>query len=128
MLTTLGPVKVKFMLRLDKPVADGHHGIALFNHEHQLMWARAANHLQLPSGMHEFYYDFPTLPLRPGLYNWEVSLYEGGKEIDGWACVPDMAIATEIHQHPDDTWNGILNLPCQFSAERGALLVEDIHI
>ncbi len=128
MLTTLGPVKIKFVLRLDKPVADGHHGIALFNHERQLMWARAENRLELPSGMHEFYYEFPTLPLRPGLYTWDVSLYDGVKEIDRWACAPEMIVATEIHQHPDDSWNGILNLPSQFSAERGAFLVQDIHI
>jgi len=37
-------------------------------------------------------------------------------------------VATEIHQHPDDCWNGILNLPCRFSTERGALLVQDVHI
>src|SRR4029077_20528503 len=122
------PVKVKFMLRLDKPVADGHHGIALFNHERQLMWARAENRLQLLSGLHEFFYEFPTLPLRPGLYYWDVSLYEGVKQIDHWACAPEMIIATEIHQHPDDCWNGILNLPCQFSAELGALLVQDVHL
>jgi ABC-type polysaccharide/polyol phosphate transport system ATPase subunit len=128
LLTTLGPVKVKFVLRLDKPVADGHHGIALFNHERQLMWAQAAKRLQLPSGIHEFYYEFPTLPLRPGLYNWDVSLYDGVTQIDRWACAPEMIIATEIHQHPDDCWNGVLNLPCQFSMERGALLVQDVHI
>jgi ABC-type polysaccharide/polyol phosphate transport system ATPase subunit len=128
MLITMGPVKVKFVLRLDKPVADGLHGIALFNHERQLMWAHAEKRLQLPAGIHEFYYEFPTLPLRPGLYSWDVSLYEGVKQIDRWACAPEMIIATEIHQHPDDSWNGVLNLPCQFSMERGVLLVQDIHI
>jgi ABC-type polysaccharide/polyol phosphate transport system ATPase subunit len=128
MVTTLGPVKIKFVLRLNRPVADGHHGIALFNHERQLMWARAENRMQLPSGIHEFYYAFPSLPLRPGLYTWEVSLYEGGKQIDVWACAPEMIVATEIHQHPDDCWNGILNLPCQFSTERGAFDVQDVHI
>ena len=128
LLTTLGPVKVKFVLRLDKSVADGLHGIALYNHEQQLMWARSANRLQLPPGFHEFYYEFPSLPLRPGLYNWDVSLYEAGKQIDRWACAPEMIVATEIHQHPDDCWNGVLNLPCRFSTERGALLVQDVHI
>jgi len=128
MVTTLGPVKIKFVLRLNRPVADGHHGIALFNHERQLMWARAENRMQLPSGIHEFYYTFPSLPLRPGLYTWEVSLYEGGKQVDVWACAPEMIVATEIHQHPDDCWNGILNLPCQFSTERGAFDVQDVHI
>jgi ABC-type polysaccharide/polyol phosphate transport system ATPase subunit len=128
LLTTLGPVKIKIALRLDKPVTDGHHGIALFNLDRQLIWARAANHLELPAGIHEFYYDFPTLPVRPGLYTWEVSLFDGLTQIDVWSCVPQMNVATEIHQHPDDRWNGVLNLPCQFSMERGALDVQDVHI
>jgi ABC-type polysaccharide/polyol phosphate transport system ATPase subunit len=114
LLTTSGPLRLKFVLRLSKPVLDGHHGIALYNHEHQLMWGWAANNLQLAEGVHEFHYSFPILPLRPGLYSWQVSLYENSQAIDVWACVPEMAIATEIHQHLRDEWNGILNVPCEF--------------
>jgi ABC-type polysaccharide/polyol phosphate transport system ATPase subunit len=116
-LATMGPVKVKFLLRLDKPVADGHHGIALYNHEQQLMWGWAASHLQLAEGIHEFHYSFPTLPLRPGLYSWQVSLYDYGRVIDVWSCFPEMAIATEGHQHLRDEWNGILNVPCVFEIQ-----------
>ena len=111
MLTTSGPVHLKFVLRLNKPVADGHHGIALYNHEQQLMWGWAANHLQLGEGIHEFHYSFPTLPLRPGLYNWLVSLYDHGREVDVWPCFPEMAIATEIHQAPARRVERILNVP-----------------
>jgi ABC-type polysaccharide/polyol phosphate transport system ATPase subunit len=113
-LATSGPVRLKFVLRLNKPVADGHHGIALYNHERQLMWGWATNSLQLAEGIHEFHYSFPTLPLRPGLYSWLVSLFDHGSEVDVWSCAPEMAIATEIHQHLRDEWNGILNVPCEF--------------
>src|ERR1700682_5781743 len=33
LLSTLGRVRIKFVLQLDKPITDGHHGIALFNFE-----------------------------------------------------------------------------------------------
>jgi len=122
-LTTSGPVHLKFMLRLNKPVTDGHHGIALYNHERQLMWGWATEHLQLAEGMHEFHYSFPTLPLRPGLYSWLVSLFDHGREVDTWACFPEMAIATEIHQDMRDEWNGILNVPCVFGIQSSADLV-----
>jgi lipopolysaccharide transport system ATP-binding protein len=112
MLITSGPVRLKFVLRLNKPVLDGHHGIALYNHERQLMWGWAANNLQLAAGVHEFHYSFPTLPLRPGVYSWLVSLFDHGREVDVWSCFPEMTIATEIHQHLRDEWNGILNVPC----------------
>jgi ABC-type polysaccharide/polyol phosphate transport system ATPase subunit len=117
MLTTSGRVRLKFVLRLNKPVMDGHHGIALYNHERQLMWGWAANNLQLTEGTHEFHYSFPTLPLKPGLYSWLVSLFDHGREVDMWSCFPEMAIATEIHQHLRDEWNGILNVPCEFGIQ-----------
>jgi ABC-type polysaccharide/polyol phosphate transport system ATPase subunit len=114
-LNTLGQVRLKFTLRLSQPVSDGIHGIALYNHERQLMWGWAAKHLQLAEGTHEFLYTFPTLPLRPGPYNWLVSLFDQGREVDVWERAPEMIVATESHQHPLDQWCGALNLLCEFS-------------
>jgi len=127
MLTTLGPVRLKFVLRLSKPVSEGHHGIALYNNERQLMWGWATNHLRLAEGIHEFRYSFPTLPLKPGLYNWLVSLFDQGHEVDVWSCVPEMSINTEINQHSYDEWNGVLNVPCQFGVQSsGNMAVSEI--
>jgi lipopolysaccharide transport system ATP-binding protein len=113
-LTTMGAVTIHFQVEAFAPVQNGHHGIALFNSERQLMWAWAKENVQLEPGVHEFCYTFPTLPLKPGPYSWQVSFWENGKVLDMWDCVPDMIIATEGHQHPQDEWNGILNVPCQF--------------
>jgi ABC-type polysaccharide/polyol phosphate transport system ATPase subunit len=125
-LTTLGQARLKFVLRLSKPVSDGIHGVALYNHERQLMWGWAKYHFQLDEGIHEFHYSFPTLPLRPGIYSWQVSLFDGERQIDVWDCFPEMIIATEIHQHLRDEWNGILNVPCGFGIQssRGVALAE----
>jgi lipopolysaccharide transport system ATP-binding protein len=65
-LTKLGLVTVKFTLGLRQPVRKGHHGIALFNHDRQLIWGQAMDGLDLPAGKHELCYTFPMLPLRPG--------------------------------------------------------------
>jgi lipopolysaccharide transport system ATP-binding protein len=113
-LTTLGAVTIHFQVEAFASIQNGHHGIALYNGERQLMWAWAKESIQLEPGVHEFCYTFPTLPLRPGPYSWQVSLWENGKVLDLWDCVPDMIIATEGHQHPQDAWNGILNVPCRF--------------
>ena len=116
-LTTTGNVRLKFILRLSKPVSDGIHGIALYNQERQLMWGWAKYHFELNEGIHEFHYSFPGLPLKPGVYSWQVSLYDGGAIVDVWDCFPEMIIATEIHQHLRDEWNGILNVPCAFGIQ-----------
>ena len=114
-LSTLGPVTVNFIVELAERVTSGEHGAALFNPERQLMWARAAQNLTLDAGVHVFSHTFPSLPLRPGAYQWQASLWDNDEMLDLWDCVPEMSIATEIHQHYMDEWNGILNLPSEFS-------------
>jgi len=115
LLTTLGPVSIQFVVETHKPVLKGRHGIALFNVDRQLMWAWMAEGLELEPGTHEFHFTFPGLPLRPGPYYWQVSLWDDGQLLDLWDCIPEMVIATEVHQHPSDQWNGVLNVPCEFS-------------
>ena len=114
-LDTLGPVTIRLSVELIRPVTKGEHGIALFNSERQLIWARAVQDLTLEPGIHVFSHTFPSLPLRPGPYTWAVSLYNDAHEQDSWECVPEMVVATCSHQHPDDRWNGILNIPTEFS-------------
>jgi ABC-type polysaccharide/polyol phosphate transport system ATPase subunit len=123
-LSTLGFVMVAFTVEIDQPVTKGHHGIALFNHDRQLIWARATDDLKLDVGQHELRHIFPMLPLRPGPYFWQVSLYDQKEEVDVWDCTPEMIVATENHQHPSDEWNGILNMPARFEIG-GVRCIED---
>jgi lipopolysaccharide transport system ATP-binding protein len=113
-LISFEPVTVRFTIEISHPIRKGHHGIALRNHDQQLIWAQAVDDLKLDVGQHEFCHTFPMLPLRPGPYTWLVSLYDEGDEVDSWECLPEMLVATEIHQHPSDEWNGILNIPARF--------------
>jgi lipopolysaccharide transport system ATP-binding protein len=115
MLTSLGPVTVRFVVQVDQRVWHGHHGIALYNMDRQMMWGWAKDDVGLEPGLHSFTYTFPMLPLRPGAYAWLVSLYEDGELLDAWDCLPEMNIATRVYQHPKDEWSGILNVPSEFS-------------
>jgi ABC-type polysaccharide/polyol phosphate transport system ATPase subunit len=117
-LNSLGPVTVKFTVEVRQPIRKGDHGIALRNHDQQLIWAQAVNGLSLGIGELELHHTFPMLPLRPGPYTWHVSLHDEGQEVDNWECLPEMIVATAIHQHPSDEWNGIMNLPAHFEVNR----------
>ena len=114
-LNTLGPVTIKFVVEVNRTLRKGTHGIALFNPARQLIWGWAVYDREISVGVHEFSYTFPMLPLRPAPYSWLVSLYDDREEVDVWDCVPDMIVAVDVHQHPSDEWNGILNIPAQFS-------------
>jgi lipopolysaccharide transport system ATP-binding protein len=117
-LNTLGPVTVTFTLELAEPVCRGAHGVALYNGDRQVMWGWACYDVELAPGVHQLAYTFSTLPLRPGPYAWQVSMYTEQTElVDSWDCLPDMIVATENYQHRYDKWNGILNLPAQFEID-----------
>jgi lipopolysaccharide transport system ATP-binding protein len=116
-LTTLDPVTIKFVLEVSKHIRRGHHGIALRNAEQQLIWASAADDVDLSPGIRELCYTFPMLPLRLGPYSWHVSLYDEGTLVDYWDGMPEMIVATEVHQHRSDEWNGILNVPSRFAIQ-----------
>jgi lipopolysaccharide transport system ATP-binding protein len=117
-LDILGPITVKFILEVQQPIRKGHHGIVLHNQDRQVIWGSAIEPLELEAGQHELSHTFPMLPLRPGMYSWLVSLWEDGEELDEWDCTPDMLVGTEVHQHPRDEWNGILNMPARFEVRK----------
>jgi len=114
-VNTLGSVVIKTTLRINRPLRDGHHGIALWNSDNQLMWAWATYHLKLDRGVYDFTYDLMGLPLKPGVYFWHVSLYDEGELLDQWNCTPELVIATEPMTHKLDKWIGVLNVPCEFN-------------
>jgi lipopolysaccharide transport system ATP-binding protein len=114
-LTAQGPVNVRFKLNVYTPIRRGHHGITLYNADRQIVWGWAVDDLELQPGISELVYEFPYLPLRPGSYSWQLSLWDDGSNIDTWEAVPELLVATENFQHRRDEWSGFLNVPSTFS-------------
>ena len=112
-MDSLGEVTVHFDLRLNDALRRGHHGVALFSADHELIWGRAIDGLRLQPGLHRISYSFPNLPLRPGPYFWQVSLWQDHELFDLWDCLPEMIVATPNLQHPRDEWTGVLNIPSE---------------
>jgi lipopolysaccharide transport system ATP-binding protein len=116
-LKTFGSVTVKFTVDIRQPIQSGHYGVALRNHEQQTIWAWETRPLPLDVGERQLCHTFPMLPLRPGLYSWLVALYDGGDPVDICDSLPEMMVATENLQHPQDQWSGILNIPVCFEVD-----------
>jgi lipopolysaccharide transport system ATP-binding protein len=127
-LNHFGPVTVKFTVEVFEPIRIGHHGIALFNYDRQLIWASSTDGVRLDAGEHELCYTFPMLPVRPGPYSWSVSLYDDGHRLDAWDAVPEMIVASENHQHADDLWNGVLNIPSRLEIISGGTRAAGVAI
>ena len=114
-LASDGPVIVRFVLNAGQAIRDAHHGIALYSSERQLLWGTAIDRLQLGRGTHQFIYAFPSLPLKPGVYTWRVTLFDTHGLVDDWDSQPEFLVTTRPVAHWLDEWAGILNLPSRFS-------------
>lgn len=112
---SFGPLVVRFTIIVKEPLQNAHHGIVLYNADRRLLWGTSFDGLRLQTGTQQFTYSFPTLPLRPGAYNWRVTLYDDRGLIDDWDSVPDLLVTTKPVTHRMDEWAGILNIPCLFS-------------
>jgi len=106
-----GPTTVRFRLRIDRPLRNGHHGICLYDRDGEVMWGTGTDNLDLDPGVYELTYVMSTLPLKPGPYRWHVSLFSNGRFINNLDCVPEMGIATEPLGHRRDEYAGVLNFP-----------------
>jgi lipopolysaccharide transport system ATP-binding protein len=126
-MAVVGPVTVRFTLKVHEPIKNGIHGITLYNAERQMLWSRAAYELSLGAGAHDFIYDFPLLPLKPGIYTWMVSFWDRDELIDMGDLAPDFHVVIPSFQHERDEWTGLLNLPSEFTARPSSAATVRVH-
>jgi lipopolysaccharide transport system ATP-binding protein len=111
----LGEVVIEARFHLRRPVPRAHCGLTLRDHNHLLICSWAQQGLDLRPGTIAFRFAIPTLPLRPGLYYLQFSLFEGRQRLDLWDAVPPLRIDTPPQDSTRDEWSGVLELPCRFS-------------
>ncbi|MDH3443156.1 MAG: polysaccharide ABC transporter ATP-binding protein [Deltaproteobacteria bacterium] len=114
-LSSVGPVKVSFFLEVTRPIREGHHGVALLDSEGALIWGTGTDGVKLPAGPCELRYGLPFLPLRPGIYQWVVTIFDEGTLLDKWYCTPGMEVATAPVAHRRDECAGVLNFAYDFN-------------
>ncbi len=111
---------VRFTVSVQKTIAHGAHGIALYNSHNTLVWAAEASRIVLEPGVHYLDHRLDSLPLRPGPYFWQVSLWDDHRQLDLWNAIPELLIDTKLNTHSRDEWQGLLNLRNTFHiSERG---------
>jgi lipopolysaccharide transport system ATP-binding protein len=105
-----GPQAFRFWLRLARRLTNGHCGIALLDPEGRVVWGAGLDNLSLEPGVHVVEYEFASLPVRPGSYQWLLTLYDGPEPLDRAYCTPSLLVATVPTGHRMDEWAGVLNL------------------
>jgi lipopolysaccharide transport system ATP-binding protein len=124
-VSELEPVTFRLVLDVREPVRDGYGGFEIFDVENRLIWSGSSydqgrGDVNLQPGRYAFAYRLPMLPLKPGAYRLHASFYEreAKRIIDDWWASPELLVTLPPSSHPQDEWQGILNLPCDLRIER----------
>ncbi len=112
-LDHFGPLEVRFQLRIDRPIRNAHHGLALYDRDGHVIWGTGVDNLEFDPGTFEIAHSLSGLPIRPGPYRWHISLFSEGSLIDNLDCVPEMSVETVPLGHRRDEYAGYLNIPHQ---------------
>jgi ABC-type polysaccharide/polyol phosphate transport system ATPase subunit len=112
------PFTMEILLRLDRAILNGHHGLVLQSAEDgRRVGGWGINGISLKPGVHRLIYELPHLPVRPGVYTWYASLWDGPTRLDIGELYPDLVVATQDHSGLDPEWAGVINVPWRVSTE-----------
>jgi energy-coupling factor transporter ATP-binding protein EcfA2 len=118
---TSRPFVIRVDLGLTRPVAGGHFGLGILGDDDAVIAGWAFEPLSIPAGAVSLDVELPQLPLRPGTYRLSLALFDGGNNLTGgrllekWTAVPELALDVAPVAHPQDDWAGILNLPARLT-------------
>jgi lipopolysaccharide transport system ATP-binding protein len=109
-------VEFRVRVRLAEPLRNGHLGIGIVNESGFTLVGWGFDQLDVPAGLQEFALKVPLLPLRPGAYSLNFSLFNegnnltGGKSVESWQATPLLMVDTAPLAHAQDSWAGVLNI------------------
>jgi lipopolysaccharide transport system ATP-binding protein len=118
---TSRPFVIRVTLGLACPVTGGHFGFSILGDDDAVIAGWAFEPLSIAAGTCALDVELPQLPIRPGVYRLSLALFDGGNNLTGgrllekWTAVPELAIDVAPVAHPQDEWAGVLNLPARLT-------------
>jgi lipopolysaccharide transport system ATP-binding protein len=113
-LLDLGPVTIRFLVRVNKESKHWHHSLLLLNADGQKVWGVDLTYLRMNLGLNELVYSLPYLPIKPGQYRWLAVLWDEDGLVDLWEATPELLISIRPFNLVRDERVGLLNLPFDF--------------
>jgi lipopolysaccharide transport system ATP-binding protein len=114
-------VTLKLSLEVSDPITRGLAGAYIYDSSSRLLAGWSMEGFQLDIGIHEIFLRFPYLPLRPGVYDLHVCIYDDRDQRDYWHAVPSLVMGGIPVTHFMDEWAGFLNIPCQIEFRRAVV-------
>ena len=109
-------VEICTNLNIPEKIAGGHFGMVIVNDDGRIVAGWAFEDLHLPEGQTRLILGLDGLPIKPGTYSFQFSLFNhgnnlnGGKVVEIWHALPRLVVNSEYYGHPQDQWSGPLNI------------------
>ncbi|MBZ5596317.1 MAG: ABC transporter ATP-binding protein [Acidobacteriia bacterium] len=113
-LRTEGPFTVEFVLKISQPVLSGFFNLVLRSSTGANIAAWRMAGLAAEPGLYRLRCHLGSLPVVPGIYHWFVSLWDAGRKVDVMHLFPELIVATPDHCALQESWAGVVNVPCHF--------------
>ncbi len=109
------PFTLEVVLSLTSPISHAYHELVLRDTSGRNIggWGQAG--LSLGAGVYKISYRFPSLPVRPGVYYWYATLWDGADKVDTTYLLPEFVVSTPEHSILTEEWAGVINLPCSIN-------------
>lgn len=111
-----GAIEIRTELNIPEKIVGGHFGIIIINDDGRIVAGWAFDDLTLPEGAAHLVLGLDGLPIKPGTYSLQFSLFNrgnnlnGGKVIEIWHALPRLVVNSEYYGHPQKQWSGPLNI------------------
>jgi ABC-type polysaccharide/polyol phosphate transport system ATPase subunit len=113
MLLTEKGFTVEFVFRLKQPVYKSNCFISLQSATGQKIAGWGEFGRTLNKGTHKMSCYFPYMPVRPGIYYWQLEIRDGRRAIERMVLHPEFVVATQDYSRLSEEFGGILNVPCE---------------
>jgi len=107
---------LRFRAHVKQKIRKGVLFIALRSNENTILWSNMYHELQLSPGLVDFVHSFERLPLNPGVYVWEIRVFDG----DHWSQhtqIPEFSVVSKEDSNVFDDLKGCLKLNFSFEVQ-----------
>ena len=103
-------------LNVPENIVGGHFGMVLVSDDGRIVAGWAFEDLSVPKGRARLILRLERLPIKPGSYSLQFSLFNRGNNLNGgtvveiWHALPGLVVNSEYYGHPQEQWSGTLNI------------------
>ena len=112
-----GEFEVEIILAVNKPILNGTFALVLQSSDGGNIAGWNKSGIKCDTGTYNLNCRFSIFPVRPGIYQWYVSLWDGAKKIDINNFYPELVVVCKAHNTLKEPWAGVLNIPCSIHIE-----------